>query len=282
TIDGHISRLDAATARISEFAETGGLPLDMALSNGTLLIADAIRGLLAVDMEGNVTVLADEAPSGEPLGLLTGIAATPEGMIYLSEASRHRPQNAAEAQRTALSTLLEHRGEGRVLAFDRRGGKMSVLLEGLHFPAGLALTRSGQRLLIAAMGSYRVMGVSLAGDTEAQAGALTSALPGFPANIDMASDGTFWLGLISPRSPTLDQLSAWPFLRKVLWRLPSALRPGPQAQGVLVHFDEDGNILETLSDLSGTAAYLTGAVEGPEDLLFVTSFMGEDIAVLPR
>lgn len=282
TVDGHILRLDATSAQISEFADTQGLPLGLALSGGNLLIADARRGLLAADMEGNITVLAEESPSGKPLGLLTGIAATPDGAVYLSEAAPERPADAAQARRIAYATILQHRAEGRILAFDTKTGKMSVFLEGLHFPAGLALTRDAQRLLIAAMGSYRVMGISLIPDADARAGALTSSLPGFPANIDRASDGTFWLGLVASRSPTLDRLSARPFLRKLLWRLPSALRPDPRWQGVLVHFDEDGNILETLNDSTGTAAYLTGAVEGPENLLFVTSFTGGDIAVLPR
>lgn len=281
TVGGKILRLDRATASLSTFADTRGIPAGLALGDNRLLVADARRGLLAIGMDGKVEMLADKTPDGAPLGLLTGIAAGPDGTIYLAQAAPRRPADASDALAIAWSTILEHGGDGKVLAFDPRGGAMRVVLDGLHFPAGMVLTRNQNRLLVAEAGSYRVLAIDTAAGHTETPGILVANLPGFPADIDRASDGTFWMGLVAARSGLLDRLSGWPFLRKVVARLPEALRPAPDRHGALVHFDEDGNILETLAAGSGHR-YVTGAVEGPENLIFVTSLAGEDIAVLPR
>lgn len=282
TVDGKILKLDAQTADVAAFADTKGLPLDLEFSGERLLIADAMRGLLAADMDGTISAVSARDDEGRQLGLITGLAAGEDGAIYLSEAASRRAGGADDLIGMAEAAILEHRGTGRVLSLDPATGTARPVAENLNFPAGLAFTANFHRLLIAETGSYRVLAVTPGERDRPGAGTLMSSLPGFPANIDRASDGTFWLGLVAERSSLLDRLSSRPYLRKVLARLPAWLRPGAGRSGQLVHFDEDGNILETLKDASGKTGYTTGAVEGPENLLFVTSLASERIAVLPR
>lgn len=281
TRGGHILHLNAASAQFSRFADTQGLPLGLAIADGRLVIADARRGLLAADAQGGISVLASGDAEGSPLHFPTAVAAASDGTIYLADATS-TPGIETRALRAGFLAMLQHGGDGRVLRYDPSSGKLTTVVDGLNFPAGLALTRDGRNLLVVEAGSYRVLRLPLSGESKGEAQLLLDNLPGLPAHIDRADDGTFWLGIAAPRSFILDRLSDRPFLRKVLARLPRALRPHAARYGFLVHFDEDGNVLETLQDPSGRIAYATGAVEGPENLLFVTSLVGGEISVLPR
>ncbi|TWG97943.1 sugar lactone lactonase YvrE [Mesorhizobium sp. J18] len=283
TRGGEILRLDAATAQFSLFADTGGSPRGLTFGkDGRLFVADADRGLLAIDGAGKVSVLADELGEGDPITNAEALDVRSDGTIYLTE-STIRDFDDREAGPIATSAaLLEHAGTGRLLRYDPSSRRVEVLLDGLQFADGVALTQDETALLVVETGSYRVLRLWLQGERSGEVEPLIGNLPGLPANASRANDGTFWLGLTSPRSSTVDALSGYPFLRKVLARLPQALRPVPQPYGFVLHFDQDGNILETLQDPSGSYASITGVVEGPESLLIITSLTEDSIGVLPR
>lgn len=284
TEGGEILRLDAQTAAITAFADTGGRPLGLAFApDGTLVVADAYRGLLAVDGAGEVTVLADRDGEGRPIGYADDVAVAGDGTVYFTDASsRFGAEANGGTLPAAVLDLMEHGGHGRLLKYDPATRAVGTVLDGLQFANGVALRRDGRALLVVETGSYRVLKVWLAGERAGQADVLVDNLPGFPDNVDRASDGTFWLGLASPRSAVLDRLSGRPFARKVVQRLPPAMRPKARRYGFLLHFDQDGNILETLQDPSGGYAHVTGAAQGPEDLLIVTSLTEDSIGILPR
>ncbi len=77
-------------------------------------------------------------------------------------------------------------------------------------------------------------------------------LPGFPDNINRASDGTYWMAFAGMRTPSFD-LS----LRDAGWRR-RMLKQIPQDEWLMFNmntscvfrFDEDGNILESYWDQS--------------------------------
>ena len=104
----------------------------------------------------------------------------------------------------------------------------------------------------------------------------------YEVRINRNPDGTFWLGLVSPRNDAVDGLSGKPFLRKVIQRLPAAIRPKPQRYGFVVKIDENGTVLETLQDPSGAYALTTGAIEGPDGKLYISSLTEPDLGVLER
>ncbi|MDX1267601.1 MAG: M24 family metallopeptidase C-terminal domain-containing protein, partial [Oceanisphaera sp.] len=83
-------------------------------------------------------------------------------------------------------------------------------------------------------------------------------------NINRNPDGTFWVGLVSPRSPAADALAGQPFLRKVVQRLPASIRPKPQRYGFVFRIDADGTVLETMQDPSGLYALTTGMIVSNE------------------
>ena len=150
----------------------------------------------------------------------------------------------------------------------------------MSFANGVALTQDEKHLLIVETGTYSIWKMPLENPKAARQ--ILTNLPGFPDNIKRESDGTFWFGLVSPRSEPVDNLSESPFIRKIIQRLPSAIQPKPQRYGFLVRIDEDGNVLETLQDPSGDYALVTGALTGPDGKLYVSSLTEPDLAVLDR
>jgi ribose transport system permease protein len=78
-------------------------------------------------------------------------------------------------------------------------------------------------------------------------------LPGYPDNINRASDGTYWLALVGMRTPSLDVALKMPGFRRRM-----ALRIAPDEwlfpninTGCIVRFDHTGRVLETMWDLGG-------------------------------
>jgi hypothetical protein len=98
-----------------------------------------------------------------------------------------------------------------------------------------------------------------------QARILFSNLPGYPDNLTRGMDGRIWLGLVKPRGAAVDKLSAHPFLRKVVMRLPKSFWPVPPNYGHVIAFDEAGKIVADLQDPSGEYPETTGGSKRPTD-----------------
>jgi len=76
----------------------------------------------------------------------------------------------------------------------------------------------------------------------------------------------------------VDRLSDKPFLRKVVQRLPAALRPRAVPSSHVIAFDGDGVVLENLHDLEARFPTLTGVLE-TNRALYLTTLFGNQ---LPR
>ena len=78
-------------------------------------------------------------------------------------------------------------------------------------------------------------------------------LPGYPDNINLASDGNYWLALVGMRSPALDLAWRMPgFRTRMAKRLPVDEWLFPNINtGCVVKFNEKGEILDSLWDLKG-------------------------------
>lgn len=132
----------------------------------------------------------------------------------------------------------------------------------------MAINEAGDALLVIETGAYRVWRFPLAGGPGE---VILDNLPGFPDNLNNAPDGTFWLGLVSPRNALMDSLSDKPFLRRVIMRLPDAMKPAPTRYGYILRIDGDGKVIETLQDPAGNYALTTGAVTLPDGRIAISS-----------
>ena len=283
THDGMIFAYDPSAPegdRLKEFAKTGGRPLGIEFGpNGRLFVADAYRGLLEIGEDGSVTVLTNTTDDGSSIFYADDLDIASDGAIYFTDASTKFGAEASGGTLPAsLLDLMEHGPNGRVLKFDPQSKSTTVVLEGLSFANGLALTADGRYYLVVETGTYSVLKVPIGVNAEAMP--VIQNLPGFPDNINRNADGTFWVGLVSPRSPAVEFLSGHPFLRKVVQRLPAFMRPKPLRYGLVVRIDEEGNVLETIQDPSGAYALTTGLIESKDGTRYISSLTEPDIGVL--
>lgn len=264
TASGWIVRLDSSGGAATRWVNTRGRPLGMAFdSAGTLWVADAQRGLLAVSPDGTLRVAARTTSAGDSIRYADDLDVASDGRVYLSDASTRFYPPRFDGLEASLLEILEHRGSGRLLEHDPATGRTVELAGGLVFANGVALTHDESALLVVETGSYRVLRVERDGPARGAVTPFIDALPGFPDNITRGRGGRYWLALISPRNALADRLAARPGLRKVVQRLPAWMRPAPVDYGHVLALDEAGRVLTSLQDPDGGFPALTSALELP-------------------
>ena len=282
---GKIIRVNPASGKVEVFANTGGRPLGIEFGrDGTLFVADAYRGLLAIGKDGASFLLADTTDTRSRIKYADDLDVAKLGEVYFSDAStKFGAKQYSGTLQGSLLDLMEHGPNGRLLKYDPATGKTSVLLDGYSFANGVALANDESFVLFAETGTYRIHKLWLLGDKTGQVEVLMDNLPGFPDNINNNEDGTFWIGLVSPRLAVADGLADKPLVRKIVQRLPAFMRPKPQRYGFIFKIDGEGKVLETLQDPSGNYALTTGAIDGPDGSVIVSSLTEARLGILaPR
>lgn len=275
TQQGHILRL-APDGTQQVVAETGGRPLGMELdTDGSLVVADAYKGLLRIRLaDGAITVLTTGA-EGVDFRFTDDLAIARDGTIYFSDASDRF------YQRDFILDLLEMRPHGRLLRYDPRTQKTTVLARGLYFANGVALADDESFLVVNETWRNRVMRYWLTGEQEGELEPFIDRLPGFPDNVTTSPRGTFWVALYTVRKPILDDtLHPSPFLKKIVAKLPAALRPKPARHGYVLEVAPDGTPIRTLQDPSGESFFIVTSALERDGKLYVGSLHAPHIGVL--
>lgn len=245
TADGKVKRVSLLSEAVEDFADTGGRPLGLRFdAQGRLIVCDAKKGLLAVDREGRVAVLATEA-GGRPFRFTNNLDIAKDGTIYFSDASD------AYGPDEYLYDLLEARPRGRLLRHDPATGETTVLAAGLYFANGVALSRDEDFVAVAECYRYRISRYWLKGPKAGRHEVMADNLPGFPDNLSRTDEGNFWVALYTVRNPLLDSLHPYPFAKKLLSRLPEPLWPKPARYGLVALIDPRGRPLVSLHDPAG-------------------------------
>jgi len=276
--EGKIVEIDPIANTYHEYADTKGSALGMEMDRaGNLIVADAYRGLLAVSPDGIVTILTDEV-NGTPIVFADDLDIGADGVIYFSDASTKFGAKAiGSTLEASLLEIMEHKGTGRLLAYDPATKRTRVVKDDYVFSNGVAMTDDGD-VLMNETGTYQVHRISPDGNSRV----IIDNLPGFPDNINRGpklADGreTFLLGIISQRSKWLDDNSSKPNARKVALRLPAFLRPKSVSYGLIVQIDAEGNIIKTWQDPSGDYPNATGAIIAEDDYMYVSSLTALDL-----
>jgi len=231
TQDGKIMCL-LLDGKLETFAETKGRPLGIQFDkNKNLIVCDSYKGLLSIDPQGKIKVLATSADGG-PFKFTNALDISSDRTIYFTDASSKYGQNEY------LYDLLESKPHGRFLSYDPATGQIKVLLKNLYFANGVALSQQEDR--------YWLKGPK-AGTHEI----FIDNLPGFPDNISSNHKGTFWLALFTVRNEAADKLHPFPFLKAQMSKLPKALWPKPKPYGLVLALDEHGKIIQSLHEPTG-------------------------------
>lgn len=280
--DGTIGRISSTTYTYETFAKTGGRPLGLEFDvQGNLLVANAYLGLQIIAPDGEVTLLTDQI-DGAMIRYADDVDVAADGTVYFSDASsKFGPMDTTDTMAASILDIMEHAGNGRVLRYDPASGQTTVVMSGLTFANGVAISEDEQFLLVNETGEYRVWRHWLAGERKGESEVILDNLPAFPDNVNNGLQGRFWIGLVSPRDQLLDDLGPHPFLRKVVMRLPEALRPAAVPTSHVISIDADGTVLMSLQDSAATFPVLTGVLE-TETSLYLTSLYGNQIGRLDK
>ena len=260
---GQIFRFQPDGTRPELFANTRGRPLGLIFDHeGNLIVADALMGLMSIAPDGKGTVLSNEADK-LPFRCTNDLDIAADGTIYFTDASYKFPLTLLKAD------LLEHRPNGRFLAYDPKTKQTRVLLSDLYFANGVAVSPDQSFVLVNDTGTYRVLRYWLTGPKQGQTDVFIDNLPGFPDGISSNGKGTFWLALVNRRDAGLDFLLRHPFLRKIVWRLPSFVQPSIKRYAFVLALDSNGKVISNLQDpLAQSFTQIANVVEHKDKLYF--------------
>ncbi|MGZ4441589.1 MAG: SMP-30/gluconolactonase/LRE family protein [Nocardioidaceae bacterium] len=265
TADGSVFRVHPEGRRIDRVGSTGGRPLGLELLNdGRLLVCDAQRGLLALDVHtGAVEVLTDLV-HGQRMAFCNNAAVHTDGSIYFSDSSRQYGLDHWKAD------MVENTTSGRLL---RRApdGTVEVLLEGLRFANGVALSEDESYVAVAESAGRTVKRLWLTGVRAGRVDHLAPELPGYPDNIALGSDGLVWVTIASPTDRLLERLMTGPMpLRRLAWRLPQRVQPKPKRTVRVMAFDDSGRTVHDRS-LDASAYHMVTGVREHDGVVWLGS-----------
>lgn len=196
-----------------------GRPLGLRFSpDGRLLVADAYLGLFSVDVEtGEKERLFDplEEIDGVAPKLLDDLDIDSEGNIYWSDASI-----SADLSDGIIEMLSDP--SGRLIKFDPKTKKNTVLMKNIHFANGVQLSPDHDFVLVCETFQKRVWRYWLQGPKAGASEIFVDRLPGMPDNLRNRNEGGYYVSLVAVKSPEafdeLKFLTKLPWLRKLLLR----------------------------------------------------------------
>jgi hypothetical protein len=281
-------------AVLAEFdGNVGGLAFD---PEGRLLACTA-RGLAVLDSAGKMIKSVTEV-EGEPLHCLTAIASAPDGAIFVSDGST---RHGAEDWRV---DLMEGNRLGRIVACGPALTDARVLLRGLNYPAGLAVS-DGHLWFTESFAHQLSRAPITARATIAAPQIVIRNMPGYPSRLARGAEGGFWLSLFAVRTHLVEfVLREDDFRYEMMRTIPQAywvapalssgndclepLQVGglralgiekpwapPRSYGLAARLDSDGEVVETLhSRVGGRYHGVTAAVETAQGVVIISKGAG--------
>ncbi|MDA8248726.1 MAG: SMP-30/gluconolactonase/LRE family protein [Rhodospirillales bacterium] len=242
-------------SRWEVFAHIGGHPLGMAFDRaGNLQVCVGGMGLYAVSPGGEVSKVTDETNRSRRsiiddarVRFADDLDIAPDGRIFFSEASIRY-----ESQDWAVDGV-ECRPNGRVICYDPRTRTTRTVLRHIRLANGICMASDGQSLLLNETWACRVLRFWFDGPKAGETEVVIEGLPGYPDNINRASDGNYWVALVGMRTPILDLALRRPgFRRRMARRIPMDEWLFPNINnGCIIKINEKGNVLDALWDLGG-------------------------------
>ena len=237
------------------FAHCGGRPLGLAWDkNGNILVCIAGMGLYSIGKDRSITKLTDETNrtpwsiiDDSRLSLADDLDVAPDGRVFFSEATKRYEMHEWPVD------SLESRGNGRILCYDPSTKKTKTLIRNLVFPNGICMAHDNNSFFFAETWGCRISRYWLNGPKAGKVESILPNIPGYPDNINRASDGNYWLALVGMRTPPYDLAMTMPGFRKRMsrrvasdeWMFPNI------NTGCVIKFNDRGEVLESFWDFGG-------------------------------
>lgn len=271
--DGYLFRIPAPDhAKAEVLAKIGGRPLGLALDReGRIVVCVAGMGLVRVTMDGKVELLTDQTERSlfsvqddTTIRMADDLDIAPDGTIYFTDATKRY-----DIENWGLD-LLEGRPNGRLLSYEPATGRTRTVCDNLRFPNGVCLTHDGKHLLVASTWECSVMIFDLARLSDGPR-VFASGLPGYPDNINRASDGGYWVALAGMRNPVFDLAMRHPNLRRRMTKRvpPTNWLFGNLNIGGVLKIDGSGQVVDALWDAPDGPLYMITSMREHEGSLYL-------------
>ncbi|GFQ08684.1 protein strictosidine synthase-like 10 [Phtheirospermum japonicum] len=211
-------------------------------------------GLLVVGPNGGRASPVATACDGVAFGLTNSVDIDQNsGVLYFTDSSTRF------ARRNHISIIISGDNTGRLMKFEPKTNKTTLLVDNLKFPNGVALSKNGDFLLFVET--------------------TTSQFPGFPDNIKRNRNGEFWVGINSRRGKILEWLisNSWigNFIVRVspidVTKLHLRLAHLIGHFGMGIRLNRDGNVVEVLDANTGKRWKFVSEVEEENGDLWIGS-----------
>ncbi len=282
--DGYLYRIPAPHHDKAEvLAKIGGRPLGLALDReGRIVACVAGMGLVRVAMDGKVELLTDQTERSlfsvqddTTIRMADDLDIAPDGTIFFTDATKRY-----DIENWGLD-LLEGRPNGRLLSYDPATRKTRTVCDNLLFPNGVCLTHDGKHLLVASTWDCSILIFDLARLSDGPR-VFLGGLPGYPDNVNRASDGGYWVALAGMRNPVFDEAMRHPGLRRRMTRRvpPTNWLFGNLNIGGVLKIDGKGRIVDALWDAPDGPLYMITSMREHEGALYLGGVTNDKIGRL--
>jgi ribose transport system permease protein len=273
TRDGRIMRFTGPDhTEVGVLAKIGGRPLGLAFdAEGRIVVCVAGMGLVRVTLKGDAELLTDQTERSffsiqddTAIRMADDLDIGPDGTIYFTDATKR--YDIAE---WGLD-LLEARPNGRLLSFEPKSRTTKTVCDNLIFPNGVCLTHDGRHLLVASTWTCSILIFDLR-NLSVGPRIFVRGLPGYPDNINRASDGGYWIALAGMRNPVMDVAMTMPRLRR---RMAKRVPPtnwlfGNLNIGGVLKIDGAGKVVDALWDKPDGPLYMITSMREHKGALYL-------------
>jgi sugar lactone lactonase YvrE len=256
TEDGSIFRISHDGQKVERIAHTEGRPLGIEIDlDGRLLVCDARRGVLRVDTASGAVEQVTDSVAGAKMVFCNNAAIATDGTVWFSDSSKHFGIDRWK------DDFVQNTRTGRLMRM-ATDGTIEVVIEGLAFANGVALSAAEDFVAVAETGARTVVRRWLTGDKAGTRDFLVQDLPGYPDNIARGSDGLIWVTIASPRDPLVERLQTGPLaLRRMVTKIPEKLQPKPKNTVRVQAYDDAGTLVHDCDVTTSDYHMVTGVRE---------------------
>ncbi|OIT39778.1 PREDICTED: protein STRICTOSIDINE SYNTHASE-LIKE 10-like [Nicotiana attenuata] len=264
-----------------EMEHVCGRPLGLRFDHksGDLYIADAYFGLHVVGPTGGLATPLVQDFEGQPLLFTNDLDIDDhDHVIYFTDTS------TIYQRRQFVAATASGDKTGRLMKYNKSTKEVTVVLGGLAFANGVALSKDRSFLLVAETSACRILRYWLKGPNVGNHD-IFAKLPGFPDNVRINSRGEFWVALHAKASPLARLIISDSWLGKTLLREFNFqqlhnLLVGGQPHATAIKLSEDGRILEVLEDVEGkTLRFISEVHEEENGKLWISSVIMSSLGV---
>jgi len=267
-----------------------GRPLGIRrLDKDNLVIVDTYLGVFTANIEAGTSKLifsAKKKINGFAPKFLNDVEVIDSNTLLVTDSSTNYDR------RRFLHVLFEQAPVGRVLQIKISNGEATVVLSGLHFANGIQLHPDKKSVVISECSMAKIIRFYISGPRSGETEEFVTNLPGFPDNIRLSTQGTFYVGLASPRYEgkisLFDKLGPLPWARTLLASILPERYLGhvfglfKSNYGLVVEIDTNGKIIGSYHDPEGSVIPDVSQVSDDKNYLYLGSFHSNFIAQVPK